>query len=172
VAVKRLYVADPAGSPNCPSNLPGGCWNTGAYDPARSPMCYDPQQFASFADMAAYAAARGQILESTTAAGAGALCSIQTVATGGSADPPAGGCNNCGGSTSTSTTAITGTAGSTGGGWGGGVAGGRNPFPVSTTNNGAGANAGTAGKTTAGDASGFPWWLVAVAAAVFFVGGK
>lgn len=36
----RLVLYEPAGSPNCPSNLPQGCFNTGLLE-----GCVDPQQF-------------------------------------------------------------------------------------------------------------------------------
>src|SRR6266404_5581433 len=98
----RLWLQEPAGSPNCPPGVPN-CLNTGSYDPTKSPMCGDPQQFATFSDMAAYATTKGETLMNTTSAAAAyALCSIAppttsgggTTSSGGGTSPPSGGCTN------------------------------------------------------------------------------
>jgi hypothetical protein len=179
VSAYRLWVNDPAGSPNCPGNLVNGCYNTDAYDPNHSPLCYDPQQFADFASMLAYATGRGETLTQTSAAGAASLCSLKAPApsapAGGTTTtttPPsapaggtttttgtaAAGCNGCGASAPSSST-------TPGGAWLAGVAGGRDtavPLPTQTVPLPAAAAATT----------NIPWWLIAAAAVLLFIGSK
>jgi len=181
--VYRLWINDPAGSPNCPTNLPNGCYNTGAYDPARTPMCYDPVQFADFNALLAYSTARGeQLLQSDSAATAYALCSVQPVVTtapaptqpnpatptGGTyptsptgTSAPPGSCTNC---TPSGTSAPSGgNLPGGGGGIPGGSVGGRPSGPVVTL---------PAPQTTTAGATAIPWWLIIAAAVVLYLGSQ
>jgi len=62
-AYERLWLFDPPGSANCPPDLVNGCYNTG-----QSPGCGDPQQFATFANLQAYAKAKGETLRQVASA--------------------------------------------------------------------------------------------------------
>lgn len=176
----RLWLKEPAGSANCPAGL-DGCYNTGAYDPARVPKCYDAQQFANFNDLLAWATARGeQLMESSSAASAYTLCS----ATAPSANPltptivspPSGGtCVNC-----TTPGYDNGAPSATGNLPGGiGAVGGRAPGtgvlpPAGGSGSIGGRTVGgdvyidpTTGKpyaptTQPGTAATFPWWIAVV----------